>query len=180
MWQLPPIYDSLVFDNNHLDGRPDFAPSHWDQYFKISYLTEKMRSQKDPYFSDVCDRVARGTFTEKDEAFLHSRVLPNEGENDNENFKDGSLLIIVTTNKKKDLINYQKLTKLLPYEKEYACNSIDRITNLPGGRKLPDKLVDNSSKTGNLQTQLKLKVGPPIVITSNHSNSHVSGRIAGG
>ena len=28
LWQLPPIYDNLVTDNKHLDGRPDFAPSY--------------------------------------------------------------------------------------------------------------------------------------------------------
>ena len=27
---------------------------------------------------------------------------------------------------------------------------------------------DNASKTGNLQTILKLKVGAPVVLTSNH------------
>ena len=57
----------------------------------------------------------------------------------------------------------------MPYEKEYTCNSIDRVTNLPVGNTLPENLKDNSSKTGNLQTELKMKVGAPIVITTNHS-----------
>ena len=118
-------------ENNHLDGRPDFSPSHWNENFKIFYLTEKMRSQSDPYFSELCDRVARGKLTENDEKFLQSRVKPNEAEKTNESFKEGKLLIIVTTNAKKDLINQQKLTELLPFEREYSCNSIDRVTNLP-------------------------------------------------
>ena len=139
LWQLPPIYDNLVTDNNHLDGRPDCAPSHWNENFKIFYLTEKMRSQKDPFFSDLCDRVGRGNITESDQAFLTSRVKSNDSEMLNETFKRGKLLIIVTTNKKKDLINHQKLTQLLPDQKEYTCNSIDRVTNLPGGTKLPEK-----------------------------------------
>ena len=169
MWQLPPIYDQIVMDNNHLDGRPDCAPSHWNENFRIFYLTEKMRSQKDPYFSELCDRVGRGNLTNSDEDYLNSRVQSNDSENSNANFKNGKLSIIVTTNAKKDLINHQKLNQLLPHEKEYTCNSIDRVTNLPVGNTLPDKLRENSSKTGNLQTELKLKVGAPIVITSNHS-----------
>ena len=49
--QLPPIYDNLVTDKNNLDGRPTCAPSHWNDNFKIFYLTEKMRSAQDPEFS---------------------------------------------------------------------------------------------------------------------------------
>ena len=156
-------------DNNHLDGRPDFAPSHWKENFKIFYLTEKMRSQKDPYFSDLCDRVGRGNLTEEDEIFLKTRVQMNSSESSNENFKNGKVLIIVTTNLKKDLINHQKLSQLLPDEEEYICNSVDRVTNLPAGNKLPEKLKENPGKTGNLQTELKVKVGAPVVITTNHS-----------
>ena len=169
MWQLPPIYDNCVMDNNHLDGRPEFAPSHWNQYFKIFYLTEKMRSQRDPFFSELCDRVGRGNQTLNDELYLQSRVKVNESENDNEKFKNGKLLIIVTTNMKKDLINIKKLNELLPHEATYSCNSIDRVTNLPVGTKLPEKISENPSKTGSLETELKLKIGAPVVITSNHS-----------
>merc|ERR1711888_404096 len=41
-WQLPPICDNFITDNNSLDGRPKFAPSHWKENFKIYYLTQKM------------------------------------------------------------------------------------------------------------------------------------------
>ena len=64
------------------------------------YLTEKMRSQKDPKFSELCDRVGRGKITIEDEKYLQSRIQSTESENCNENFKNGSLSIIVTTNKK--------------------------------------------------------------------------------
>ena len=70
---------------------------------------------------------------------------------------------------KKDLINYQKLAQLLPEEKEFTCNSVDRVTNLPTRNKVPEELNKNPGKTGNLQTELKLRVGAPVVITSNHS-----------
>ena len=128
-----------------------------------------MRSQKDPKFSDLCDRVGRGKINDDDEIYLNLRVQFTKSENFNENFKSGQLSIIVTTNAKKDLVNIQKLTLLLPNEKEYFCNSIDRVTNLPGDTKLPEKLNRNPGNTGNLQVELKIKVGAPMVITSNHS-----------
>ena len=167
-WQLPPIYDNIAMDKPHLDGRLECAPSHWKQHFRIFYLTEKMRSQKDPYFSDLCDRVARNTITEQDEAFLKSRIKKTESETENQNFKEGKICIIVTTNKKRDFENHKKLAELLPNEKEYFCNSVDRFVNLPGKAKIPERMQDNPGNTGNLQKELRLKVGAPVVITTNH------------
>ena len=80
MWQLPPIFDNIIMDNNHLDGRPDFSPSHWKENFQIFYLTEKMRSHSDLEFSSLCDRVGRNRITEADEIFLKSRILPSPNE----------------------------------------------------------------------------------------------------
>ena len=168
LWQLPPIYDSIVTDKSNLDGRPACALSHWAENFRIYYLTEKMRSQKDPYFSSLCDRVAIGKINAEDKNYLRSRIQMTESENFNENFKIGDLSIIVTTNKKRKLINSQKLSQLLPSEKEFVCNSIDRVKNLPGKQAIPDRLKDNPGKTGNLEFELKLKVGAPVVITTNH------------
>ena len=65
-WQLPPIYDTMVFENNNLDGRPACAPSNWNQNFRIFYLTEKMRCQNDAVFASLCDRVGRGNINEED------------------------------------------------------------------------------------------------------------------
>ena len=127
-----------------------------------------MRSQGDIYFSELCDRVARGKMNAEDQKYLKSRVQPTESEQNNENFKNGKLSIIVTVNKKRNLINCQKLEKLLPTEKEYLCNSIDRVKNLPGKQTLPEKLKENPGKTGNLLSELKLKIGAPVVITTNH------------
>ena len=159
----------MIFDRNKLDGRPACAPSHWNENFRIFYLTEKMRCQNDFEFASLCDRVARGTLTEKDEIYLRSRVKSTASENDNNMFKSGKLSIIVTTNKKRNLINTEKLAKLLPNDREYVCNSTDRITNLPSGHKVPDRLKHNLGRTGNLETELVLKIGAPVVITSNHS-----------
>ena len=169
LYQLPPIKDNLVTDNNNLDGRPDCSPSHWQENFKIYFLTEKMRSKSDQHFSELCDRVGRGNLTKGDKKYLQSCVRPNESENHNDSFKEGKLLIIVTTNPKKDFINHEKLAKLLPFEREYSCNSTDRVTNLPVGSKLPENVTENPGKTGNLHEDLKLKVGAPVVVTKNHS-----------
>ena len=81
-----------------------------------------MRSQKDPLFSSLCDRVARGKKTDEDEIFLKLRVQITESEQCNENFKNGNLSIIVTTNKKRNLVNTQKLAELISNEKKYKCN----------------------------------------------------------
>ena len=157
----------MVFDNNNLDGRPTCAPNNWNKHFRIFYLTEKMRCQNDVAFASLCDRVGRGSITEDDLNYLKSRVQSTEAEN--ENFKSGKLSTIVTTNLKRNLVNMEKLSTLLPNEREYSCNSVDRITNLPSGQKIPERLKTNLGKTGNLETELKLKVGAPVVITSNHS-----------
>ena len=99
LWQLPPIYDSMIYDKNHLDGRPECAPSHWSENFEIYYLTQKMRSQKDPHFSELCDRDAKNKITEDDVKFLNSRIQHTDSENHNEYFKQGLLSIIVVTTK---------------------------------------------------------------------------------
>ena len=69
--QLPPVRDSYVYEKNHLDGRPRISPSHWDDNFKIFYLSDKMRNQKDPMFASLCDRVGNGTFTKDDISYLN-------------------------------------------------------------------------------------------------------------
>ena len=159
----------MVFDRNKLDGRPEMAPSHWIENFRIYYLTEKMRCQNDTQFSRLCDFVARGDITDEVESYLKSRVQTTESENDNANFKNGNLSIIVTTNKKRSLVNTQKLIQLLPHEKEYHCDSTDRVTNLPSSHKVPERLKSNPGKTGNLETDLVLKIGAPVIITCNHA-----------
>ena len=128
-----------------------------------------MRSSRDLFFSNLCDRVGRGKINEEDEKYLNSRVQFTDSEKSNEKFKLGELSIIVTTNKKRNLINGQKLTELLPNGELYICNSVDRVKNLPGQPKVPEHFKDNPGKTGNLLTELNLKVGAPVVITTNHS-----------
>ena len=72
-----------------------------------------MRSQKDQQFSSLCDRVGRGKITKEDEDYLNSRIRNTDNEMDNEKFKTGKISIIVTTNKKRELVNKKKLDELL-------------------------------------------------------------------
>ena len=163
MWQLPPIFDNIIMDNNHLDGRPDFSPSHWKENFVVFYLTEKMRSHSDLEFSSLCDRVGRNRITAEDEIFLKSRIKESPNEKDNESFKTGKLSIIVTTNRKRQEINENKLSSLLPTDRSYISEAIDRATNLENAPEVPE----NMPITKTLEKNLILKSNAPVVITSN-------------
>ena len=169
MWQLPPVKDRFIFEKNHLDGRPSCSPSHWDDNFLIYYMTEKMRSQKDPLFGEVCDRVGKGSLLPKDETFLRSLIRKTPRENDNESFKSGAVSIIVTTNKKRERINNEKLDNLLPNAPSFICSSRDQSTNLSNPPELPSNL--NYTETGNLEKSLRVKVGAPIMLTVNNAKS---------
>ena len=98
---------------------PAISPSHWDEHFKIFYLTDKMRAQKDPEFATICDRVGNGTFYRNDVDYLKACVRDTETENNKENFKKGKLSYIVTTNKRRQEVNEEKLELLLKNETLY-------------------------------------------------------------
>ena len=164
-WQLPPVKDKYICFNNSLDSRPQVAPSHWDENYSIYYLTEKMRSKGDAEFGEVCDRIGRGTITEDDEKYLKNLVRQSPNENDNELFKSGEICIIVTTNLKREKINEEKLTNLLPNERVYSNESVDKCTNQPNADPPPENL--SYSQTRGLPRKLLLKVGAPIIITVN-------------
>ena len=167
--QLPPVLDGYVYETNHLDGRPALAPSHWDENFRIFYLTEKMRSQKDPEFSFICDRVGNGSFNKDDLLYLENCVRNTDSENNNENFKDGKISIIVTTNKRRQEINENKLETLIKNEKTHGIIAMDRCTNLENPPEVPSNL--SITQTGGLEKSLTIRKNAPIVITSNH---HIS------
>ena len=164
--QLPPVRDGYIFQNNSLDGRPRIAPSHWDEHFRIYYLTEKMRSQKDPQFSAMCDRIGNGTFTNEDILFLQSRILDTESENCNENFKTGFISIIVTTNKVRQEINNHKLKALIQSKETFISKAEDQCTNIEDPPDVPENLA--ITQTGGLEKSLELKEEAPIIITCNH------------
>ena len=129
-------------------------------------LDEKMRCKDDRMGGEICDRVGQNKMTAEDEEYFKSRILETDLENPNENFKNGKIVIIVTTNKHREEINKKKLNTLLPNERQYHCNSSDRTLNMADVAPLPQNLP--YTQTGCLPTDLKIKVGAPIVITCNH------------
>ena len=164
--QLPPVLDKMIFEKSYLDGRPSVAPCHWNENFKIYYLTEKMRCPEDIEFAELCDRVGKGNITKEDEDFLRSRIKPNPSEDINENFCNGKMAIIVTTNEKREEINLEKLRSLLPNRKEYVCLAKDSVTNRKNHVPLPDTV--SYSKTHGMMTNLIIREGAPVMITVNH------------
>ena len=133
---------------------------------EVFFLTEKMRCNNDLEFALTCDRVGEGKITRDDESFFLSRVVETDLENENENFKNGKLSIICTTNKYREEINREKLAKLLPTEKLYKCFSVDRSLNVTTTAALKKDIP--YTQTGSLQAELHIKIGAPIVITANH------------
>ena len=169
MWQLPPVKDRFVYEKNKLDGRPSCAPSHWTEHFTIYYLTEKVRSQTDPEFGEVCDKIARGNLDEKEIQYLQKLVRPCPSTNENENFKTGKTSIIVRTNEKRKNINREKIESLIPNEPVVVLSATDRSTNISKPPELTDDI--NYTNTGNLAKSLILKVGAPIILTVNHTKA---------
>ena len=102
-----------------------------------------MRSQKDPIFSDICDRVGNGTDNETDLRYLRSRVKNTENEKSNRNFKSGKVSIIVTTNKRRQQINEEKLNLLLPNEKLYVFEAKEIFSDRKWRNKIPKNTISN-------------------------------------
>jgi chromosomal replication initiation ATPase DnaA len=168
--QLPPVGDQMIWKPSTLDGRPGISLNYWNENFRIFYLTEKMRTS-DEKFGNVCDKIRKGLIDEEVKAYLESRVVQQEiqSEQSNESFKHGKLSIIVPTNKKREQINQDKLSKLLSNEKLYYASATDRATNF---RKVSDPQKQQSKKDeSQLSASLLLKKNAPVVITSNHSEA---------
>ena len=166
--QLPPVLQRMVWETSFLDNRLEISPKHWDEHFKIFFLTQKMRSQDDE-FSNISDEVRKGICDEKVSEYLKNHVGPCPSENDNEKYASGKFSIIVTNNKAREAINYDKLEKLLPNKKIYFSNASDKSTNNPNAPKVSEKLP--LTRTGQLPTKILFKEGAPVMITSNHSKS---------
>ena len=169
--QLPPVRDHYIFEKSKLDGRPSVAPCHWNENFKIYYLTEKMRCPDDIAFAELCDRVGTGSITDDDETFLKSKIVRDTipSEEDNSNFTSGKVAIIVTTNDKREGINLHKLRTLLPNKQEFVCLADDQITNRKHHVPLPDTV--SYSKTQGMMRNLIIREGAPVMMTSNHKTA---------
>ena len=155
MRQLRPVKDQMIYEKSRIDGRPLFAGSHWNENMRIFHLQQKMRCVNDKQFAEIQDRVGQGILTQEDYKFFLSRVQDTELELENENFKNGSISIIVTLNQQREEINREKLNSLIPDEQLYRCYSVDRVLNIAEQRQLPKDLPYTA--TGNLPPELLIK-----------------------
>ena len=101
--QLPPVGQNMIWEVSWLDNRLEMCPNHWDDNFRIYYLSEKMRSQ-DSEFSENCDLVRKGIFDEKVTKYMEEHVRNCQNEDDNDMYAKVELLMIVTTNLARDTI----------------------------------------------------------------------------
>ena len=164
--QLPPVKESMIWENSDLDGRIDIAPNHWDENMKIYHLTEKMRSQ-DEEFSKISDKVRKGICDADVINYMTSHIRECPSEENNEMFALGKLSIIVLTNAERERINQEKLRALLPNEKEYIVSSNDKSTNVRNALKTFDKLP--LTQTGQLESKLIFKKHAPVQVSTNHN-----------
>ena len=162
--QLPPVKEKMIWSKSYLDGRVDLSPEYWNEYFKIYYLTEKMRS-KDDEFSIISDKVRKGICDSNVLKYMKNHVRKCPNKYNSEKYTLGRLSIIVRTNAERDRINSDMLEKLLPNERTYI-NLAEDDTNNPNAPKLSKNIPH--TQTGQLEGKLTLKVGAPIMITSNH------------
>ena len=163
--QLPPVLQKFVWETSSLDNRLGISPNHWDDHFKIYYLTQKMRSQDNEY-SDISDEVRKGNCDDNVTEYLRNHVGSCPSENDNEKYASGKFCIIVIGNNKREAINYEKLEKLIPHKKSFYSDAKDKCTNNPNAPKVSEKLP--ITRTGQLPTKIRFKEGAPVMITSNH------------
>ena len=163
--QLPPVGQRMIWETSFLDSRVEICPNHWDDNFKIYYLTEKMRSQDDE-FSNVCDKVRKGICDDEISAYLNKHVQHCPSQDDNSKYANGKFCIIVTTNAAREQINKSKLEKLLPNKKTYYSNAKDKSTNNPNAPEVSENIP--LTRTGQLQKVIVFKEGAPVMITSNH------------
>ena len=92
--QLPPVKEKMIWTKSYLDGRPDLSPEYWNEYFKIYYLTEKMRS-KDDDFSNISDKVRKGICDSDVLRYMKSHVRKCPNKYNSKKYADGKLSIIV-------------------------------------------------------------------------------------
>ena len=163
--QLPPVRQKMIWETTYIDNRLDISPNYWDENFKIYYLTEKMRSQ-DQEYSEICDKVRKGICDSEVIEYMERHIGKCPSEDSNENYQTGKFYTIVKTNKAREKINHEKLQELLPQQKIYYVQAIDKSTNNP---KPPTLLKDlPHTRTGQLPFSIILKEGCPVMVTSNH------------
>ena len=127
-----------------------------------------MRCPDDLPFAQLCDRVGINKITTEDVSYFESRIVTEDipEELDNENFKNGTVSIVVTTNEDREAINLAKLRALLPNAKEYTCLSNEKVTNRKHHTPVPETVCKH--QTHGMMKKLIIREGATVMITTNH------------
>ena len=165
-FQLPPVMDRFCFKNSTLRGRcAGLSKNHYFQNVKSLFLTDKVRSSDDPVFGELCDNIAKNNIAAKDLKLLEGRcnvVCP--GEDDNEEYKNGNIIVLCLENKRIDEINEDRINRLNKNNQLHEFVAEDKYVNLSE----PVGHIDLSyTETQNLPSKLSLKIDTPIIITKN-------------
>ena len=169
-FQLPPVLDRYIFLNSTLRGRCEaLSKNHYEDNVSCYLLTEKMRSQEDSTFGQLCDAIANENLTKKDMKLIKTRCdIPCPYEEDHENFKQGNLMVLCLENSKIQELNYEYLHKLNKENKIYNFNAKDHFAHLSE----PVGNVDlNYTDCGNLASTLSIKLNSPVILTKNISKA---------
>ena len=167
-FQLPPVLDRYIFLNSTLRGRCEaLSKNHYEDNVCCYVLKEKMRSQEDSSFGELCDAIAYESLTKKYRNMLKSRCnIPCPYEEDHENFKEGKLMVLCLENNTIRDINDEYLHKLNKENKIYNFVAKDTFRDLSE----PVGEIDmNYTECGNLASTLSLKLNSPVMLTKNIS-----------
>ncbi len=184
LFQLRPVMDGWIFEdlakpNNDdtkkkqkrkrkLTSAAALAPNIWKENFTCFELTQVMRQKDDQMFCDILNRMREGNHTEKDVKIIKQNCEIQQNEEQNQILH---IPHFYHTNSERNAHN-QKV--LLAQEGQSVCvKAIDICTqtNLP--KKDLERIEANVKKldtlhlTGNLETELQLKVGLPYDMTTN-------------
>ena len=189
-YQLSPVMDGWIFEDldvpdkneddemkkdekkkrkrkKKLTSAAALAPNIWKENFTCFELTEVMRQKGDQIFCDILNRMREGNHTEEDIRIIKQNCELPGNEPDN-------LLHVphfYFSNMERNIHN-QKV--LLAKEGETVCVcAIDICTQSTLPKKERERIEANVKKlrnlheTGNLETELKLKIGIPYDMTIN-------------
>ncbi len=183
LFQLRPVMDGWIFEElvkahydamkrkqkrkRKLTSAAALAPNIWKENFSCFELTQVMRQKGDQLFCDILNRMREGNHTEQDIQIIKQNCELKKSE-------QNELLNVPHFYHTNDERNIHNQKVLLAKEGQSVCvNAIDICTqtNLP--RKELEKIEAKVKKletlhlTGNLETELKLKIGLPYDMTTN-------------
>ena len=165
-FQLPPVLDRFCFKSSTLRGRcGGLSMNHYTQNVKSYCLTEKVRSGDDPVFGDLCDKIAKNIMGRKDLKLLEERCnIPCPGEDINESYKNGDIMILCLENKRIEELNEELIHKLNKKKEDFTFEAKDKYCHLSDN---VSSVNLSYTETQNLPTKLCLKIDTPVIITKN-------------